>query len=113
MKPFVRCLVYSVTVWMSAGAHPFAYDLHYVNHGDHATKALVCLHGYGGDYSIGTHVVQASGTDARVISFNFPDYATEKEHTALESTTFGTINELLPAFYVIKQLMDQGMREEL
>lgn len=99
-------------VWfpLLAYAHPFAYDLHVTTHGAHAEHALVCVHGYGGDYTIGARVAQASGTQARVVSFNLPDFCMTKRKVDPLATSFGTKDELLPVFYCIKQLLDQNVQ---
>lgn len=110
LRAIAVLILSSLTIRAELRAHPFAYDLHMVNDGNHRTHVIICLHGFGGDYKIGTAVAVASKTKARVVSFNFPDHAISKDESAPESTAFGTIDELLPALYVIKQMMDQGMQ---
>lgn len=72
-------------------------------------KVLILLHGMGGDNRIGD-VLQTYGTiPDHLLSFNFPD-ANLQEFNA-ERSSFGTIREIMPVFYLLKKLvLDGGIR---
>lgn len=87
---------------------PFAHDLHLSVYPGAGPKVMICCHGMGGDYTIAEVIREANPADT-LISFNFPDHnCLDKEFDGAK-TTFGTINELLPALYVFKKIMlDEG-----
>ncbi len=88
---------------------PFVYDLHLFSDQDSQKNAVICFHGFGGDYRIGNTVKPFFLEKATVISFNFPDYGKSSGFLDKEQTSFGTIEEILPALYVLKQsIVDKG-----
>lgn len=90
--------------------NPFPYDLHmqmlpgiYTDE-----EVLICLHGMGCDYTIGNTMRANPALPYHIISFNFPDYGKSyNDHNYLKST-FGTIDEILPALYVWKCVVVNG-----
>ncbi len=71
---------------------------------------MVCFHGYGADYQIGKIIKSSGLIGATIISFNFPDYGRIQNVTDPNMATFGSIQELLPAFYVLKTcFLDKGL----
>jgi len=90
---------------------PFTYDLRITSEEGSRKNAVVCLHGFGGDYQVGQSVTPFFKEKATVISFNFPDYGKKAGELDPEQTAFGSIDELLPALYVLKHtIIDRGFR---
>ena len=89
---------------------PFDYDLQISSIPGTNGRVMVCLHGYGGSYEIASTVKSQEEVEATLISFNFPEYGIhEGRKYDYRKATFGTIDELLPALYVLKQVViDQG-----
>src|SRR5438105_2307915 len=88
---------------------PFNYEISPIIVKGNAQNApvLLCLHGYGGDNSIG-QVVHSFGIENDIVSFNFPDYSLFERNISDGNTTFGSIQELLPFFYILKKLIVEG-----
>lgn len=84
-------------------APDFTYDLHLSYQGESKDLAIVCFHGFGGDYRVGESVEQFMQGKATMVSFNFPDYGKRSGFLDPDQTSFGTVNEILPALYVLKQ----------
>jgi hypothetical protein len=90
-------------------ANPFPYDLHLTLFPSPVSDAevMVAMHGMGSNYQLAEVLRPNPAIPQQIISFNFPDFG--YSGTSLE-TTFGTVNEILPALYVWKQLVvDQGL----
>ena len=88
----------------------FNYDLHLTTTEGDPTKAVICLHGFGGDYTIANSVYPYFQDKATVISFNFPDYGKAVGHFDPTLTSFGSIEEILPALYVLRHaIVDRGI----
>ncbi len=67
--------------------------------------------GYSGDYRLGRHLKKV-GLKENIVSFNFPDYGIREGMFDAEKATFGTIQELLPAIYVLKKcVVEKGLHE--
>ncbi len=91
---------------------PFSYDLHLSSIEGSRDTAIICFHGFGGDYRVAHTVAPFFKGKASVISFNFPDYGKRAGFLDQEETYFGTIDEILPALYVLKQtIIDKGYRK--
>lgn len=89
----------------------FDYDLHINSITGKGRRTLVCLHGYSGDYRLGRHLKKV-GLKENIVSFNFPDHGIREGKTPAEKTTFGSIQELLPAIYVLKKcVVEKGLEE--
>jgi hypothetical protein len=90
-------------------APDFAYDLHLSYQGKSKEFAVVCFHGFGGDYQILASAEPFIQERATLVSFNFPDYGKRAGFLDPEHTSFGTIEEILPALYVLKHtVIDKG-----
>jgi len=88
--------------------HPFSHDLHLISLPGKQPRTIICFHGYGANYRIAETVQQM--THARVIGFNFPDHDLFEREYDPQRACFGTIEELLPAFFVLKQcVLDPGL----
>ncbi len=89
----------------------FAHDLHLTSLPGKGKRTIVCLHGYKGDYRIAKQLKRL-GVKENLVSFNFPDYNLREGKSAAEKTTFGSIQELLPAVYVLKKcVVEKGLDE--
>ena len=86
----------------------FNYDLMVTKNPGPGEKTMICLHGSGGNYKIAETLRSIEQIKSTLISFNFPDH--DIAFRSPEAVTFGTIDELLPALYVIKQsVIDDGL----
>lgn len=87
----------------SIEAHPFNYDLHLSRIEEPSRAAsgnvMIMAHGMGGNYTI-NELIKINKT---LISFNFPDYDCFKRITDYSKATFGSVEEILPLLYVIKE----------
>jgi len=71
---------------------------------------MICFHGYGGNYQITTDLKKSGLIDATLVSFNFPDHDLQEKSYDPHKASFGTIQELLPALYVLKKcIIDEAM----
>lgn len=96
---------------MEQKSHPFDYDLNIVQLPAKQPNAdiMVCMHGYG---SSGRMIQKLRAnrliTDT-LVGFNFPDAGIVEEYDP-DKTTFGSIQELLPAIYVLnKTIVDNNL----
>ena len=105
----IRFLAIFFLFCLSAYAAPFAHDLHlHIIPG--RARTVICMHGYGGNYRIAEKIKIYEVTQATLVSFNFPDYDLDSKPYDPEKASFGTMDELLPAFYVLKKyVIDEGL----
>ena len=75
---------------------PFNYDLHLYSIPGKDQRTMICFHGYGHNYQIADTLKNLYHLDTTLISFNFPD---------TKKALYGTMDELLPALYVIKKIV--------
>ena len=90
---------------------PFDYDLHVFCLPGKNERVMLCFHGYGDNYEVSSSLRNLHSVEATLISFNFPEYDIKlgKKYEP-QNASFGTIDELLPALYVMKQVVvDQGV----
>lgn len=92
--------------------NPFNYDLHLVTIPGKSSRTMICFHGYGANYQIANYLSQIGYIDDTLVSFNFPEHDIYSRKFNPSQLTFGTIQELLPAFYVVKKcVIDQGLNQ--
>ncbi len=72
------------------------------------SDVLVAFHGFGGDCKIGATLRNNKAIHNHVVSFNFPDANISATNYNPYTTSFGTIQELLPPLYLLKQLVNNG-----
>jgi hypothetical protein len=90
----------------SDASHPFSYDfgLKKINCTS-ASEVTVCCHGYG-DSNAFVDTVKSFGTfDHTLIGFNFPDHHITDD-TDHRKISYGTINEILPLIYALKECVE-------
>lgn len=110
----LRILAALLVLWGSmlhAEIQPyFNYDLHITTLPGTSKRVMVCFHGYGANYQIVSALRQLKCIEATLVGFNFPDYDLQEREYDCSKAAFGTIDELLPALYVLKQVVvDQGL----
>lgn len=90
---------------------PFDYDLHLFSLPGSNERTMICFHGYGDSYQIAEALKRLYQLKATLVSFNFPEHdIKEGKRYDPKTASFGTINELLPALYVMKKIvLDQGL----
>lgn len=69
---------------------------------------MICCHGYAGDARIADFLKSHHATEHHLIGFNFPDAGENALTKDYEKTSFGTIQELLPLFYLLKTAVIDG-----
>lgn len=72
---------------------------------------MICCHGYGANNQIGDYINSARVMQDHIVSFNFPDY--ELRNYDPKKSTFGSIKELLPLFYLLKKCVIDGKQEKI
>lgn len=72
---------------------------------------MICCHGYGANNQIGDAIHSIGIVQDHILSFNFPDY--ELRNYDPKKSTFGSINELLPLFYLLKKCIIDGVQEKI
>ncbi len=95
-----------------AAEYPFGYDLHLFSLPGSNQRTIVCFHGYGDNYQIAEILKDLHHPEATLVSFNFPEHDIKQGRKYDPQTaSFGTIDELLPALYVLKKVvLDQRMK---
>jgi predicted transcriptional regulator YdeE len=113
MKYFIKIFFFVLSSFCFAQIHPFEYDLHLSQIQGSNSRTMICLHGYGANYKVGNYVKESGLVDANLVSFNFPDHDIKNKKYDFNKTTYGTIQELLPAFYVLKKVVLEGQLESV
>lgn len=92
---------------------PFSYDLGIkILASKHKNASImICCHGYGSNNQIADAVYSFGAVRDHLVSFNFPDY--ELRNYDPSKSTFGSINELLPLFYMLKKCIIDGKQEKI
>jgi hypothetical protein len=90
---------------------PFDHDLHLFSLPGSNGRTMICFHGYGESHQIAKTLKNLYQLKTTLVSFNFPEYDIKQGRKYDPKTaSFGTINELLPALYVMKKVvLDQGL----
>lgn len=89
---------------------PFSYDLHLYSLPGSNQRTIICFHGYGDNYQVADVLKSLYNPEATLVSFNFPEHDIKQgKQYDPKTASFGTIDEFLPAFYVMKKIViDQG-----
>lgn len=93
---------------------PFHYDLgvKVLPSSDPNAKIMLAFHGYGSNHNIVDLLRTYPEINDHLVGFNFPDYRIREGIYDPQTLTFGTIQELLPALYLLKQyVIDKGNDE--
>lgn len=106
----MRKILLAISSFLGLG-HAFDYDLHLHSIQGTNQRTMICFHGYGDSYRIALALKDTYPIETTLVSFNFPEYdINERGEYDPEQASFGTIKELLPAFYVMKKVvLDQGL----
>lgn len=102
VKYFSRIFCF-LSFLFTRNAQAFDYDLHLTCIPGTNSRTMICFHGYGASYGIAQTLKNLGLIESTLISFNFPDHDLPQSGYNPHSLTFGTIQELLPAFYVLKK----------
>lgn len=114
IKLFVCILLVIFTTSCSKNdKHPFKHDLHLTVLPGNSPKTMLCFHGYGMDYLIAARIKSHGKLNDTLVSFNFPDHGIRENSYDPEKTSFGSINEILPALYVMKKYMVDERRDQI
>ncbi len=74
---------------------------------------MICCHGYGANNQIGDAVYSTGAVLDHIVSFNFPDFDCVAKQYDPKKSTFGSINELLPLFYILKKCVIDAQQEKI
>jgi hypothetical protein len=104
LKKLLTLLLFSSFKFAQSAEFPFDYDLHLFSLEGRSGRVMVCLHGYGDNHKVAQTLRDSNCIEATLVSFNFPEYDIKQGRPYdPQKATFGTIDELLPALYVIKK----------
>lgn len=93
---------------------PFTYDFHLYSLPGNHERTILCFHGYGGSYQIADLLKNLYNPPATLVSFNFPEHSLrEGKQYDPKTASFGSIDELLPALYVMKKIILEQEREAI
>lgn len=65
---------------------------------------FVAIHGYGGNYTLGTTLQSYKVIPSHLVTFDLPDHDAVDGFYDVKKSAFGTINELQPLLYILKKL---------
>ncbi len=85
--------------------NPFPYDLHYKYIPGEYSRTIICMHGLCGNYKIAKHLISQGDIKESVVTFNFPDHSLKLDNFDPTKTTFGSLDEILPAIFVFKKVI--------
>jgi hypothetical protein len=91
--------------------HPFNYDLHLFTIPGKTSRTMILFHGYGSNYKIAEQVKRVDGITDTLVSFNFPEYDLPIRKKEILNFSFGSFEELRPAFYVLKKIVIDENRD--
>lgn len=91
----------------SATKHPFTYNISVkLIPNPQSSEYMICCHGSGANNQIADSVKSYRATTNNIMSFNFPDHDNNASNP--HASSFGTISELLPFIYVLKNIITLG-----
>ena len=112
MKCFLGLLIFPYILFGAIVNDYFNYDLHLSSLPGKNQRVMICFHGYGGNYEIAYFLRSLNMIDSTLVSFNLPDHdlTTRKDYNP-QKASLGTIQEILPALYIMKHIiLDQQIR---
>lgn len=94
-----------LTILRNNADNPFGYNLglNIIESNNDDAGIMLCFHGYGADSNIVYAVHAAHTVTDHLVGINFPDYSLHSRPYDPKKSSFGTINELLPMFYILKK----------
>lgn len=86
---------------------PFSYPLDIKIYPGKSSNehVILCCHGYGADSSTAGVIASYRPVPDHLVGFNFPDYNITSRRISPDQMAYGTINELLPAIYLLKKIV--------
>jgi hypothetical protein len=100
---------------LNHSSSPFNYPLNIKVHEGKSPnqQVILCCHGYGGDSSIAAVIASHKIAPDHLIGFNFPDHNIFNRSMHPSQITYGTINEILPAVYLLKKIVVDAQTDKL
>ncbi|MBA2728702.1 MAG: hypothetical protein H0U49_11080, partial [Parachlamydiaceae bacterium] len=97
------------------GQPPFTYPLDIKVFKGKSTdeEVILCCHGFGGDSSIASVVASYQIVPAHLVGFNFPDYNITARNLSPSQVSYGSIDELLPAIYLLKKMAVEAQANKI
>ena len=94
---------------------PFNYDLHIkvIPGRSRDESVMICCHGYGGNYEIAKTIKATQAVSQHLVGFNFPDHDIKERSSNASKISFGSIKELLPVIYILKQIVVKGHASQI
>lgn len=105
----VTFLLHAVSVenfenpFIQDGMFSYPLEVSFVPAKEPTDEVIVCCHGYGSNGKRLVNKISSANVPAHLLGFNFPDHDITifDDHSHV---TYGTIEELLPALYILKRL---------
>ncbi len=100
---------------LHSDSSPFSYALDVkVYQGKTSNQGVIlCCHGYGGDNSIAGIIASYKAVPDHLVGFNFPDFSIQSRNIIPDQIAYGTVNELLPAIYLLKKIVVDAQLEKV
>lgn len=100
---------------LNQGPSPFNYPLDIKIYAGRSLDedVILCCHGYGGDNSIANVIASYKVIPDHLIGFNFPDNNIFRRKIEPSQITYGTIDEILPAIYLLKKIVVDAQVEKI
>lgn len=94
---------------------PFSYPLKaMVLPGENEdSDVMICCHGYGGNASLASVIHSSHVTSNHLVGFNFPDHDILTRKFNRSTVTYGSLQEILPALYILKKIVVDGGTEKV
>ena len=94
--------------------HPFPYDLGIkIRPKNTDAGVMICIHGYGSSNHIADVIDSFKNIPDHIVGLNLPDHGIVPGVYDVHKSSFGTINEILPVLYVIKQCVIEAKLESI
>jgi hypothetical protein len=115
MHPLAAVEIQSLANALHTNTTPFSYPLDVKVYRGKTPNAgvILCCHGYGGDNSIASIIASYRVVPDHLVGFNFPDYSIHSRNIPANQIAYGTVNELLPAVYLLKRIVIDAQAEKV
>jgi hypothetical protein len=99
----------SIKNQLISSTHYFSYDLQIaaIPSLHQEANIMLCFHGLGGGYDLVEGLSEIPSIKDHLIGFNFPDHHLfdQDDDLNIENISLGTIQELIPALFIMKNLI--------
>lgn len=110
-KLIITALMLLISV--TSVSSPFSYDINLQTFPGKADRTLIVLHGYGQNGELASRLQHLAHSDQTFIGFDFPNHSLIDPTSDFDLPCFGTITELLPVLYVLKEVIIQQDKSEI